>query len=116
VQIGRGLNLSPTAIPNTWRYVPLKNSPEKGAQIDLLFDRDDNAITVCEIKYTERPFVIDKSYAANLINKVEVFKKQTRTKKQIFLAMISANGLKKSVYSEELITGLVALNNLFKNE
>jgi hypothetical protein len=116
MQIGEALNLSPTAIPNTWRYVPIRNSQKKGAQIDLLFDRDDNAITVCEIKYTEKPFAIDKTYAANLANKLEIFKKQTRTKKQIFFVMISANGLKKTIYSEEMVTGLVKLDDLFQAE
>ena len=113
-QISSALNLSPTAIPNTWRYVPTKGSQELGAQIDLLFDRDDDAITVCEIKYTDKPFVIDKEYAAKLLNKVKVFKDKTRTKKQIFIAMISANGIKKTIYSEELISGVVTLEDLFK--
>lgn len=46
-QIRAKLKLSPTAIPRTWRYVPIKGSKEQGAQIDLLFDRDDDAITQC---------------------------------------------------------------------
>ena len=44
LQISEALNMSPTAIPNTWRYTPLKDEKEKGAQIDLLFDRKDNAM------------------------------------------------------------------------
>lgn len=112
-KISELLNLSPAAIPNTWRYAPISKSNKQGAQIDLLFDRDDDAITVCEIKYTDKPFEIDKQYAKNLMNKVEVFKKITRTTKQIFIAMISANGLKPTMYSEELVTGCVTLDDLF---
>lgn len=112
-QISKALNLSPTAIPATWRYVPLKGSKEEGSQIDLLFDRDDDAITICEIKYTDEPFVINKAYAAKLQKKIDVFRKVTRTKKQIFLAFVSANGLKQNIYSE-IVGGLVTLDNLFK--
>lgn len=113
-EVGDALNLSPTAIPNTWRYTPLKGSTEEGAQIDLLFDRDDDAITICEIKNTDKPFAVDKEYANKLMNKVKVFKEKTRTKKQIFIAMISANGIKPTMYSEELISGVVTLEDLFE--
>ena len=112
-QISTALRLSPTALPNTWRYAPIKNMQEAGAQIDLLFDRDDDAITLCEIKYTDQPFVIDKKYAQELKQKMEVFKKVTKTKKQLFLAMISANGLKSTAYAEIMIDGLVTLDDLF---
>jgi len=115
-QISKALNISPTAVPNTWRYVPRKGSQEVGAQIDLLFDRDDDAITICEIKYTERPYVIDKQEYAQLKRKFIVFKEKTRTKKQLFLAIISANGIKKSIYSEDMLDGVATLDDLFKRE
>lgn len=113
-QIRRALHISPTAIANGWRYVPTAKSNEKGAQIDLLFDRDDDSITICEIKYTNEPFVINKNYAEILKNKISIFKEMTRTKKQIFIAMISANGIKDTMYSEEMIQGIVTLDDLFK--
>ena len=113
-QIAKALKLSPTAIPSTWRYAPRKKNGEQGVQIDLLFDRDDDSITLCEIKYTDKPFVITKEYAQKLRQKVEVFKKITRTNKQIFIVFISANGVKKNKYSEELLSGIVTLEDLFK--
>ncbi|MBS0655888.1 MAG: ATP-binding protein, partial [Verrucomicrobia bacterium] len=58
-QISIALDLSPTAIPYAWHYISVRGSEDSGSQIDLLFDRDDNVITVCEIKYTEKPFEID---------------------------------------------------------
>lgn len=97
-----------------WRFVPPKGSPEKGAQIDLLFDRDDNAITLCEIKYTKEPFVITKAYAEALENKMIVFKKRTGTEKNLFWGLISANGLKENIYAEQLITSTVTLDDLFE--
>ncbi|HSW93523.1 MAG TPA: ATP-binding protein [Gammaproteobacteria bacterium] len=113
-QIRKKLDISPSAVANGWRYVPLKRSKESGAQIDLLFDRDDDSITICEIKYTTEPFIITKSYAENLKNKIAVFKDKTRTKKQIFLAMISASGIKNTIYSEEMVQGVVTLEDLFR--
>ena len=113
-QIRKALSISPAAIANTWRYMPRKGTKEKGAQIDLLFDRRDGVITICEIKYTDKPFKIDKQYATTLVNKTEVFINKTRTNKQILIAMISANGLKKTIYSEDIISGVVTLNDLFK--
>lgn len=113
-QISIALDLSPTAIPGTWRYIPKKGIKEKGAQIDLLFDRDDNAITICEIKYTNEPFSINKAYADKLKEKIDVFKKRTRSKKQIFLVLISANGLKESIYSKDLVDAVVTLDDFFQ--
>ena len=112
-QINKSLGLSPTALPSVWRYVPRKNGIEQGAQIDLLFDRDDDAITICEIKYSDKPFVITRDYAEKLRNKVAVFKKVTRTPKQLFVVLISANGIKKNKYSDELISKVVVLDDFF---
>ncbi len=114
-QIRNALNIDPGAEIGTWRHVPRLSPEEAGVQIDLLFDRKDGAITICEIKYNEQPFVIDKSYANNLLNKIKTYQKQTRTKKQAFLAMITAGGLKPSMYSEEIITAQVTLEDLFKD-
>ena len=113
-QITQALDLSPTSMPNTWRYVPKQPSDETGTQIDLLFDRDDNAITICDIKYTDKPFLITKKYAQTLQKKLDIFKKITGTHKQLFMVMIASNGIKPNKYSDELISGVVTLNDLFK--
>jgi len=47
-------------------------------------------------------------------NKINIFRKQTKTDKQIFLSMISANGLKPTIYSEDMVCGVVTLKDLFK--
>ncbi len=114
-QIAKALSLGPTAIPDTWRYVPKQEDSSQGTQIDLLFDRDDDAITICEIKYSDKPFKITKEYAEKLKQKKEVFRKITRTSKQLFLVMISANGIQQNAYSTELIDGVVTLDDLFKS-
>lgn len=106
------LKIKSTESIASWRLVT-RTAMEDGTQIDLLIDRSDDAITLCEIKYTDHPFAIDKAYAKNLMQKVQIFKKATQTKKQIFLAIISANGLKPTIYSEEMISGIVTADDLF---
>lgn len=115
-QISDALGISATSVPSSWRYIPSKGAAEEGAQIDLLFDRDDDAITLCEIKYTDTPLAIDKSYASNLLRKMEVFRNRTKTTKQLFMAIISASGLKKTMYSEEIVNALVTIDDLFRSE
>jgi uncharacterized protein len=118
-QIAQGLSISPTALAYAWRYSPPKGSNEdeesceRGAQIDLLFDRDDDAITICEIKYTKTLFPIDKNYAEQLNQKFNVFKRVTKTKKMLYLAMICSSGLKKTIYSEEMVNKSINIKSLF---
>ncbi len=111
-QIRRALRIDPSARAGTWRYVP-RLKDQEGAQIDLLFDRLDGVITVCEIKCSEHPFAIDKPYCQELLRKMEVFKKQTRTKKELFFSMITTMGLKKTIYSEEIVSNQATLEDLY---
>ncbi len=105
-QIISALNIQSAEAVSAWR-------DKAGAQIDLLIDRNDDAITLCEIKYTDTPFSITKSYAEELKRKIEIFKTITKTKKEIFMALISANGAKENQYFTEIINGLVTLDALF---
>ncbi len=118
-QVAEALGLKHIAYSSgSWRFVPSKRSKKNGAQIDLLFDRDDDAITVCEIKYSDKEFVVDKAYARALDQKLDVFEqnfpsKTHPTRKQIYLAMLSPFGVKKNIYSEDLVHNHVNLDDLF---
>lgn len=112
-EIRNALSLNVSATASTWSFNSSKVD-SKGAQVDLLFDRIDNAITLCEIKFTNKPFCIDKSYAQDLENKIRVFQDITKTKKQIFLAIISSTGIQKNKYSKILVSQVVVLEDLFK--
>ena len=92
-----------------------KHSKEQGAQIDLLFDRQDDVITLCEIKYNEKPYVLTKEYVDKLKRKVAVFREQTGTVKQLFLAMITANGIKNNYYADDMIDSVVKADALFED-
>jgi len=86
-----------------------------GAQIDLLIDRDDRVIHICEIKFSQGSFRIDKAYATQLRNKVQRFREETRTKKNLFLTMITTYGISQNEYSLELVQNEVIMDALFES-
>lgn len=112
-QIKSALGLDPGSQAASWRYRP-RSKRDFGTQIDLLFDRPDGAITICEIKHSERLFVIDKEYAQTILKKIEVYQSQVCSEKEIFFAIITSNGFKHNKYSDELGVQLVHLEDLFK--
>ena len=112
-QIQKKLHIPNGAEVSSWRYIPEKKDDEIGAQIDLIFDRPDNIVNLCEIKYCQSPFVIDKKYALHLMRREEIYRKVTKTDKQIFQSIVASGGLKKSIYNEEIIDSVVVLDDLF---
>jgi AAA+ ATPase superfamily predicted ATPase len=113
-QIKKALFIPSGALAGSWYCQSDGKNKSEGAQIDLLFDRNDGVITLCEIKYYQGVFEIDKTVAAELERKIKVFKAQSKTNKQIFLSMIISDSLKKNKYSEELITSKATLCDLFE--
>jgi predicted AAA+ superfamily ATPase len=98
---------------SAWRYKPTGDSQLPGAQIDLLIDRRDATINLCEVKFSNSEFVIDAKYARDLRQKIEVFKNITKTRKNVFLTMITTFGLTENAYSIELAAGSLTLGDLF---
>lgn len=86
---------------------------EEGAQIDLLIDRQDNTISLCEVKYYKDEFVLDKEESAKLRKKRRIFQKLTKTKKQIFLCLITTYGLIENKHSADLIDNVLVMDDLF---
>jgi uncharacterized protein len=86
---------------------------EKSAQIDLLIDRRDQVINLCECKFSLDTFVIDKEYSEKLRAKINTFKDATKTKKSVFLTMISTYGVEKNKYANLLMQNEVTMDDLF---
>ena len=84
-----------------------------GAQIDMLIDRKDRVINLCEMKFSTKPFTITKAYADNLRHKMMVFKQETNTLKTLFLTIIAAHGLTENQYSQQLVQDALDMNALF---
>lgn len=96
---------------SAWRYIPKKGN---GAQIDLLIDRRDFVIHICEMKYSASTYTIDKKYAGELENKEDVFREQTKTKKSLFITMVTTFGLKDNEYASRLVKNNVKMDALFE--
>jgi len=96
---------------SSWR----NTSKDHSAQIDLVIDRRDQVINLCEMKYSINPFPIDKRYAEELRNKIGVFRQETNTRKSVFLTMITTFGLKTNSYSAGLVQNNLRMDVLFKD-
>ncbi len=94
---------------STWR----SQTKSGGAQIDMLIDRKDRVINICEMKFSTKVFTITKAYADNLRNKMMVFRTETDTNKTLFLTIIAANGLAENQYSQQLVQDALDMNALF---
>jgi len=97
---------------SAWRHQST-GAGDTGAQIDLLIDRQDGVINVCEMKFSTNEFTIDKKYAGELRTKLATFGRVTGTKKAAFLTMITTQGVKANEFSEELVQNSVKVDALF---
>lgn len=85
-----------------------------GSQIDLLIDRADNIIDLCEIKYAKSTYKVTKDDAMSLANKVDDFIKITNVKKPIHIILITTFGLTQSIHSND-ISYVITLDDLFQS-
>ena len=85
----------------------------EGCQIDLLIDRDDKVINLCEIKWANSDYIITKSYAAELRKKMALFQYYSKTKKQLSLTFISTYGLLNNEHSLSVVDKELTLEVLF---
>lgn len=113
-QIMNGLKIKKAAATAAWRFVPTKGSKQKGAQIDLIIDRKDRIINLCEIKFYNKPFTIDKKYAEVIKQKLDVFTEKVKPRKTIFITMITTYGITDNEYADELVQQQLDMNALFK--
>lgn len=91
-----------------------KGSDEsEGAQIDLLIDRKDGIINVCEMKFSPGPYSLGKQEADALRHRVALFKERTGTKKSLHLTLVTTEGLKDSPYRFE-VQSEITLDQLFE--
>ncbi len=95
---------------SAWR----STSSKWGAQIDLIIDRRDQVINLCEIKYSIHPFAITKKYAEELRHKIGTFKMETKTRKSVFLTLITTFGIQENSYSGGLVQNEIKMEELFK--
>jgi hypothetical protein len=97
---------------SSWTYRPTNNKG-KGVQVDLLIERSDNCINLCEIKFYNRQFTVTKDYSEKLIYKKEKFMEVTNTRKTVFTTLITSFGAKENTWYLEAVNNQLTLNDLF---
>ena len=109
-QIKEGLKISGVnSLQGSW----IEKNKKNNAQIDLLIDRDDNIINICEMKFYNTGFILDKKYANEIAKKVDAFSLSTKTKKNVFITFITSYGLISNKYSKQHVQSELTINHLF---
>jgi hypothetical protein len=93
-------------------YAWIARDSESAIQIDLLIDRADNIVNLCEIKYAKTQYAITKDYDAKLRDKIEAFRQEVAPRKAIHLLMLTTFGVKQNLYSG-IAQNEVTLDDLF---
>lgn len=83
----------------TNEYSFINRDQDKNTQIDLIIDRKDNVVNICEMKYSDDLYEIKADYEDKLIKKIDIFKDKTKIKKTIVLTMITMYGLVNNSHS-----------------
>lgn len=99
-------------ISNEYSWIQKGNDIDIGTQIDFIIDRTDNCINILELKFYDVDFEITKSYAEQLHQKIAIFKEKTKTKKNIFVTMLTVAGIKKNEYYLSAITNELQIKDL----
>ena len=101
---------------HSWNCRPFtdKNGTSwNGGQIDLLIDRADEVISICEIKYVSDKYVIDADYEKRLSSRATLFRQVTKTKKALHHTFITTYGVSKNMHSG-IVQSEVTMEDLFK--
>ena len=107
--IKKGLGISGIATEaSSWRFVPQKDDPRKRTQIDLIIKRADKVVHLVEMKFSETPFVITKTYEKQLQERKSIFMEIMGISHGVIHTFISPNGLSKGLHSSIVHSRLTA--------
>ena len=99
----------------TSSYIANANEVADGVQIDLLFDRADRTVTLIEVKFTEEPFVLTKSYAAALRAKRSRFRQHTGTRKHVQVVLLTTFGLSSTAHVAGVVDVVLEIEALMRS-
>ena len=96
----------------SWNTLPNVELGIDGAQIDLVIDRADNTINLCEMKFSKSKYAITKKYFDQLNEREEIFRQSTKTNKSLHTTLVTTLGVKQNMYSS-VVQNEVVLDDLF---
>ena len=97
---------------SAWKF--RGNDALPGAQIDMIIDRADQIIHLCEAKFTKENFTINNAYSAQLRLKKTIFRQATLTKKATFTTLFTTYPALRNKYYLEEIDNEVTMDKLFE--
>lgn len=86
---------------------------QEGMQVDLLIDRADRVVDVCEIKFCNDEFSLNSSYSRKIMSRVERTAELFGNKRSVVSVLITTYGLKKNEYSSRF-QKVVTMEDLFR--
>lgn len=98
---------------SSWRTLGDTTANMEGSQIDLIIDRSDKVINLCEVKFTSSEFVLSKSYAEVLRKRRNSFKSITKTKKTVFNTLITTYDAHKNAYYLDQVDSELTMDVFF---
>jgi len=110
-QIKKSLGISGVLTETSaWR----SKDASQGAQIDLVIDRSDRIINLCEMKFSSNKYTIDRAYSLRLREKRDAFLAETGTRKAAHSTLVTTFGLKRNNYSAEVLFQ-ITMTDLFES-
>ena len=111
-QIKQRLGISGIATTSSsWRK--RGDDANKGAQIDLVIDRSDRVINLCEMKFSKEPYKLTKDYEEKLRSRMALFREDTKTKKSLVITMVTTYGVIRGIHSG-IVQSEVIMDDLFR--
>lgn len=98
----------------SWTYQP-KNENEEGTQIDLLIDRNDQVINLCEMKFSSKEYLMTEKEEERLCRRRSVFEDVSKTRKAVHYTLVTTYGMKRTAHSS-IFQQVVTLDDLFREE
>lgn len=84
-----------------------------GGQIDLIIDRNDDVMNLCEMKYSSGEYIITSKYAREVQDRMSMFRASEKTKKDLRCTFVTTYGVKQNINSD-IVANEVVLEDLFK--
>ena len=111
-QIKRALGISGIDVGAYALRVPPDGDGTPGAQIDLLLDRADNVVNVCEMKFAGEPFAIDAECERSIRNKISACRRFFGGRKSVHATLATTFGVREGRHSG-IVQSEVSLEDLF---
>lgn len=91
------------------------NDTYAGIQIDLLIDRADGIIHLCEVKFANADYVLSPTYKKTLRERARTFSAITQSRKAIFIALLTTYGLRNQSAHMDVVQHILTLDDLFQS-